>query len=156
MATSQRSSTLHAPDRFSRLFGLAGRGRPRSDRRQTARNRMLFSLEAMEERALMSNIPVLTTVNAPASTPTVVQLAPMEETVVNGNFVQWQYWNEEVQANLTAGELYVVSEDVQATAPRANSRATRHQGFSSTRQMGPGSRTATRFQRPLPIRSPAS
>ena len=62
----------------------------------------------------MSNIPVLTTVYAPPDTPTVVQLAPMQNTVVNGSFDQWQYWNEEVQANLTAGQLYVVTEDVQA------------------------------------------
>ncbi|MGC8639216.1 MAG: hypothetical protein ACP5XB_04980 [Isosphaeraceae bacterium] len=114
MATSLRSSTFPAPNRLSRFFGLAGR-RPRGDRRQAARNRVFFSLEAMEERALMSNIPVLATVSAPATTPTVVQLAPMQNTVVNGSFPQWQYWNQEVEANLTAGEIYAVSEDVQAT-----------------------------------------
>jgi hypothetical protein len=67
----------------------------------------------MEERQMLSSIPTFETISLPAGSSEVVPLAPMQNSVVDGQFTQYQWWNESVQANLTAGELYAVSVDVQ-------------------------------------------
>ena len=46
-------------------------------------------IEFMEERTMMSNIPVFEKVSVPNGSNPVVQVAPMEQTIVDGNFLHF-------------------------------------------------------------------
>jgi Transposase len=58
----------------------------------------------MEEQTMMSNIPVFETISIPNGSNPVVQVAPMEQTAVDGNFNNWSE-SDSVQVPLQAGEI---------------------------------------------------
>ncbi|MGO9599732.1 MAG: hypothetical protein ACLP7Q_17220 [Isosphaeraceae bacterium] len=111
LRTQDRKPTKN---RIARFFGISGGDGPRAGRPRTQRKQRFLGIEEMEGRTMMSNIPVFTSVQVPAYSSTVLPLAPMQQTIADGHYVPGEYWEQSAQANLTAGTLYVVSEDVQA------------------------------------------
>ncbi len=69
-------------------------------------------VEFIEERQLMSTIPVFETVNVANGSFPSVQIAPMEQTVVNGYFTQASS-SDVLKVNLQAGEIFTATLDVQ-------------------------------------------
>ena len=102
-------------NRIAGFFGLSGGAKTRAGRSRTQRNRQFLGIEEMEGRTMMSNIPVFTSVQVPAYGSTVLPLAPMENSVAKGTFLPGQTSTGGVHANLTAGVLYTVSDDVQSS-----------------------------------------
>ena len=102
-------------NRIASFFGLSGGAKTRAGRSRTQRNWQFLGLEEMEGRTMMSNIPVFTSVQVPAYGSTVLPLAPMENSVAKGTFLPGQTSTGGVHANLTAGVLYTVSDDVQSS-----------------------------------------
>jgi hypothetical protein len=106
---------------MNRMASLFGPSRPTSMRRP-ARRRARLGVEAMEQRALLSNIPILQTINDPAngqwlpSGQFVAPLSGLEQTVIKGDFgLLNASSNATTEAELTAGELVTVTADVQDT-----------------------------------------
>jgi hypothetical protein len=118
--THQMAMSLCAQDRhqsgnrIARFFGISGGAEPRAGRPRKDRKRQFLGLEEMEGRTMMSNIPVFTSVQVPTSGSTVLPLAPMEKSVANVTLLPAQTYSRGVQANLTAGVLYTVSDNVQS------------------------------------------
>jgi hypothetical protein len=65
----------------------------------------------MEERAMMSNIPVFESLNVINGTNPIVQVAPMEQTILHGNF-QNGATSDTVQVQLQSGELFTAGLNV--------------------------------------------
>ena len=87
----------------------AAPGRPGLHRK--GRNRLRPGIDFMEERTLMSNIPVFENLNVTNGSNPVVQLAPMEQTVVHGSF-SGGATHDKVQVQLQAGELFTAGLNV--------------------------------------------
>ncbi|HKM57072.1 MAG TPA: hypothetical protein VJY33_26945, partial [Isosphaeraceae bacterium] len=104
-------------NRIASFFGLYSGAKTRAGRPRTQRKRRFFGLEEMEGRTMMSNIPVFTTVQLPVEGSAVLPLAPFQQTVGDGVFLPDQNSSQGAQANLTAGVLYTVSDDVQVQNP---------------------------------------
>ena len=107
---------------LSTPMGMSRGSTPRNAsnaRRRRSRYCARPGLELMEELQLMSTIPVFETVNvANGSLPT-VQIAPMEQTVVNGS-LNTTTNSDKVQVNLQAGEILTAGLNVQYPEINAN------------------------------------
>ena len=106
---SRRETTTTTLTSFTSNRREAASGRPGLHRE--GRNRLRPGIDFMEERALMSNIPVFETLNVANGSNPVVQLAPMERTVVHGAFSNGAS-HDKVQVQLQAGELFTAGLNV--------------------------------------------
>ncbi len=135
-------------------FSIEARRRARPSRRH-----LLRRLEEMEGRALMTAIPVFTTVNAPLAGGTLVPTAPMQQTVIDGSFAQNAWWSSPEQVNLASGELVTVSaqaasiygsptpDGLYVQAPGGSWVANPTTAATSTTSNSPAARTEARFRR---------
>ena len=102
------------PSTDPRGIPAPGRGAARKSRRGSRP-----SLELVEERTMMSNIPVFETLNVANGSMPTVQVAPMEQTVVKGGFSPWAQ-SDRVQVHLQAGEIFTAGLNVIYPAIGAN------------------------------------
>ena len=115
-ATPSTSSSRDRRIRSSKDIAAGGtaRGNHHPGRSQPSRKSRLRSrpgLEFMEERAMMSNIPVFESLNVINGTNPIVQVAPMVQTILHGNF-QNGATSDTVRVQLQSGELFTAGLNV--------------------------------------------
>ena len=101
---------------------------------------------------MMSNIPVFETIGIINGTNPAVQVAPMEQTVVKGNFNAWSP-TDRVEVALQAGETLTAGLDVNYPAIGTNFGSALKVYSGTAPSSPPRPRASTSSRRP--IRSPA-